>query len=240
VLILGTLALLRFTRRLVSGIRRVEENTRRLQRGEALLDPPRGDDELARLGLVLAQTARRLAEQETQLRELALVDDLTGLPNRRAFLEIAAHELEVAKRSTSTTAVLFVDADGLKEVNDQLGHDAGDEMLRDLAEILRRELRQADLVARLGGDEFVVLLSRDTTVEGDEILRRIQVELDRRNGEPGRRYRLAFSIGVAVFDPNDPVPIHELIRRADAEMYQQKRAKRLARDGASTAVGADA
>jgi diguanylate cyclase (GGDEF)-like protein len=113
-------------------------------------------------------------------------------------------------------------------------------MLRDLAEILRRELRQADLVARLGGDEFVVLLSRDTTVEGDEILRRIQVALDRRNGEPRRRYRLAFSIGVAVFDPNDPVPIHELIRRADAEMYQQKRAKRLARDGASTAIGADA
>jgi diguanylate cyclase (GGDEF)-like protein len=233
VLIVGSLLLLRFTRRLASGIRRIEENTRRLEHGEPLLEPPNGEDELARLGRALAQTASRLAEQDAELRELALVDELTGLPNRRAFLQIADHELEVAKRTRSANAVLFVDADGLKEVNDRFGHAAGDAMLRELADILRSELRQADLVARLGGDEFVVLLSRDTSVEGDEIIARLQAEADRRNDAGNHPYRLAFSVGTAVFDPASPVGIDDLLRDADAEMYQRKRAKQLARAGAS-------
>jgi diguanylate cyclase (GGDEF)-like protein len=229
VLIVSTFVLLRFTRRLVSGIRRIEDNTQRLERGEALLAPPGGDDELARLGRVLAHTAERLAEQEAQLRELALVDSLTGLPNRRAFLQIAEHEIEMAKRSHASTAVLFIDADGLKDVNDRLGHAAGDAMLTELADVLRSELRQADLVARLGGDEFVVLLSRDTTPEEARVLERVQAEVDRRNATAGRAYRLEFSVGTSVFDPKAPIGIEQLIQRADAEMYQHKRAKQLAR-----------
>jgi diguanylate cyclase (GGDEF)-like protein len=229
VLIASTLILLRFTRRLVFGIRRIEENTHRLERGESLLAPPAGDDELAHLGHVLAHTAGRLAEQESQLRELALVDSLTGLPNRRAFLQIAEHELEMAKRSHAATAVLFIDADGLKDVNDRLGHAAGDAMLTELADVLRSELRQADLVARLGGDEFVVLLSRDTSPEEARVLERVQAEVDRRNATPGRTYRLEFSVGTSVFDPSAPVGIEKLIESADAEMYQHKRAKQLSR-----------
>ena len=220
---------LAFTTRLVRSVRRIEENARRLERGEPLLDPPRGADELARLGQVLAQAGERLAEQESELRELALVDDLTGLPNRRAFMQIAEHELQVAIRRSSVTALLFVDADGLKVVNDRFGHAQGDEMLKEIGDVLRTQLRSADLIARIGGDEFVVLLSRDSVLDGSDVLQRLSATLDERSSEAGRRYRLDFSVGVAFFDPADPVTVDELIEKADAEMYQQKRAKRLTR-----------
>jgi diguanylate cyclase (GGDEF)-like protein len=226
---LTILVALRHTASLVRGIRRIEENTRRLERGQPLLAPPSGDDELARLGRVLDQTAVRLVEQEAQLRELALEDDLTGLPNRRAFQQIAAHELELAKRRSNATALLFADADGLKDVNDALGHSTGDEMLREVAGVLREELRAADLIARIGGDEFVVLLSPDSAQEGDAVLERIAKAVAERNGQVGRAYELGLSIGMSLFDPADPATVDELIERADADMYQVKRAKRLAR-----------
>lgn len=227
--LLALLLGLAFTTRLVRSVRRIEENARRLERGEPLLDPPRGADELARLGQVLAQAGERLAAQERELRELALVDDLTGLPNRRAFMQIAEHELQVAIRRSSVTALLFVDADGLKVVNDRFGHAQGDEMLKEIADVLRTQLRSADLIARIGGDEFVVLLSRDSVIDGSDVLQRLSATLDERSGEAGRRYRLDFSVGVAFFDPANPVTVDELIEKADTEMYQQKRAKRLTR-----------
>jgi diguanylate cyclase (GGDEF)-like protein len=226
---LTILIALRHTSSLVRGIRRIEENTRRLERGEPLLEPPSGDDELARLGRALDQTASRVVEQDAQLRELALEDHLTGLPNRRAFQQIAEHEIELAKRRSSATALLFADADGLKDVNDAFGHGAGDEMLCEIADVLREELRAADLIARIGGDEFVVLLSPDSAIEGDAVLERIAAAVAERNAQDGRGYALDLSIGVSLFDPADPSTVDELIERADAEMYQVKRAKRLAR-----------
>ena len=226
---LTILVALRHTSSLVRGIRRVEENTRRLERGEPLLDPPTGNDELARLGRALDQTATRLVEQDAQLRELALEDQLTGLPNRRAFRQIAEHELELAKRRSNATALLFADADGLKHVNDAQGHAVGDEMLREIADVLRDELRSADLIARIGGDEFVVLLSPDSATEGDAVLERIAGAVATRNAQEGRSYELGLSIGMSIFDPSDPSTIDELIERADAEMYQVKRAKRVSR-----------
>jgi len=223
------LAMLAFATWLVRGVRRIEENARRLERGEPLLEPPKGNDELANLGRVLAQTGARLAEQEAELRELALEDPLTGLPNRRAFHQIAEHELQIAVRRSSVTALLFLDVDGLKMVNDRFGHAEGDEMLRETADVLRTELRASDLLARVGGDEFCVLLSRDSALDGSDLLERLESAIATRNARPDRRYELGFSVGVAFFDPADPVTVDELIGRADAEMYQQKHAKRVAR-----------
>jgi diguanylate cyclase (GGDEF)-like protein len=228
-ILLAIIIALRHTTSLVRGIRRIEENARRLERGEELLDPTPGDDELARLGRALDETATRLIQQEQELRELALVDHLTGLPNRRAFHALAEHELELAKRNSNVTALLFVDADGLKAVNDRSGHAVGDAMLCEVADVLREEVRNADLVARIGGDEFVVMLARDSAMDRADVVERLEATIARRNSEPERPYVLDFSIGVALFDPSDPIGVDELITRADADMYQVKRAKRLAR-----------
>jgi two-component system, cell cycle response regulator len=216
-----------FTTGLVRSVRRIEENAKRLERGEPLLDPPRGSDELASLGHALARAAARLTEQDAQLRDLALVDPLTGLRNRRGFLEIAEHELLVAKRRASVVALLFIDVDGLKVVNDQFGHAEGDRMLCETAEVLSEQLRSSDLLARIGGDEFCVLLSRDTAMDGQVALDRIDQAIAERNRLPDRRYDLGVSVGASIFDPAHPVAIDELIETADGEMYQQKRAKRL-------------
>jgi diguanylate cyclase (GGDEF)-like protein len=228
-ILLAVMIALRHTTTIIRGIRGIEENARRLDRGEAPLDPPKGDDELARLARALDETATRLIHQEQELRELALEDHLTGLPNRRAFQQLAEHELELAKRSGTAMALLFVDADGLKDVNDRAGHAVGDDMLREVASVLSAEVRTADLVARIGGDEFVVMLSRDSALEGNDVVERLEAAIARRNAEPDRPYTLDFSIGTALFDPADPVTVDELITRADADMYQVKRAKRLAR-----------
>lgn len=221
-------AVLLFTTGLVRSVRRIEENAEHLERGEPLLDPPRGSDELARLGHALSRAAARLAEQDAQLRDLALVDPLTGLRNRRGFLEIAEHELMVAKRRGSVAALLFIDVDGLKLVNDRFGHAEGDRMLCETAGLLSEQLRSSDLVARIGGDEFCVLLSRDTAMDGKVAIDRIDQAIADWNRQPGRRYELGISVGV---DPADPVPIDALIEAADGEMYQQKRAKRLVAQG---------
>ena len=227
--LLGTVAaVLFFTTGLVRAVRRIEENAERLERGQPLLDPPRGSDELARLGHALSRAAARLAEQDAQLRDLALVDPLTGLRNRRGFLEIAEHELLVATRRGSVAALLFIDVDGLKLVNDRFGHAEGDRMLCETAGLLSEQLRSSDLLARIGGDEFCVLLSRDTAMDGQVALDRIDQAIADRNRQAGRRYDLGISVGASIFDPANPVSVDALIEAADSEMYLQKRAKRLA------------
>jgi diguanylate cyclase (GGDEF)-like protein len=126
-------------------------------------------------------------------------------------------------------ALLFLDADGLKVVNDRFGHAAGDEMLVALADILRSQLRSADLIARIGGDEFVVLLSSDSVLESTGVIERLRAAAANRNTNDDRRYSLDFSVGVAYFEPLHPLSVDELIRQADAAMYEEKRTKRSAR-----------
>jgi diguanylate cyclase (GGDEF)-like protein len=226
VALFGTiLVVVLFGNRLVRRIRRIERNARRLENGEVLDLPEPGSDELARLEATLQHAAGRIAEQDAKLRELALVDELTGLHNRRGFLEIAGHELQVCQRRGSATALLFVDVDGLKAVNDRHGHAQGDRMLREVAEVLRAATRESDLVARVGGDEFCVLLTRDSAVDGTVLLDRLATTLAIWNARGELPFELAFSVGVGLFDPAEPIDIEGLIERADLAMYRSKRAK---------------
>jgi diguanylate cyclase (GGDEF)-like protein len=172
----------------------------------------------------LEETLRQVTDLKEQLRHQTLHDALTGLPNRVLFLDRARQAVEVADRSHVWPAVLYLDLDGFKPVNDEYGHDIGDMVLRTIAHRLRNCLRPADTAARLGGDEFAVLLGGPLDRQGvDRIVDRIQAQFDVPVdlGE-GRLARVGASIGIAVGDFG-VTDADSLIRQADVAMYSAKR-----------------
>ncbi|MGA0609083.1 diguanylate cyclase domain-containing protein [Caldimonas sp. KR1-144] len=169
------------------------------------------------------EAARTLEEQARQLAELARVDTLTGLPNRRHFGEHLRQACGRAERSGEPLALMFIDLDGFKQVNDNLGHEAGDALLLAVAERLVDAVRRVDFVARLGGDEFVIVLEG----AGGEADRAAQCErviaaLSAPHVLKGRRVVATPSIGLAVWRRGEA--LDSLRQRADAAMYLAKRA----------------
>lgn len=134
-----------------------------------------------------------------------------------------------APRSARKRALLlFIDIDGLKRINDALGHDGGDDAIRSMATVLRRTFRDSDIVARLGGDEFVAFLPEAEDALTPE--RRLQEALSLENMRSECEYVLAASVGAVTFDPATAEMLEELIQRADALMYDQKRRRKALRD----------
>jgi two-component system cell cycle response regulator len=157
-----------------------------------------------------------------QIRAMSLTDELTGLYNRRGFFSLAEHQLRVADRTKRELALLFADLDGMKWINDQLGHTEGDRALRDTAALLRSTFRDSDIVARLGGDEFVVLAPGVAPAGVEAMARRLGAAVQALNADPGRVYTLSLSIGVTTWDPAAPATLDELLARADSLMYHHK------------------
>ena len=156
----------------------------------------------------VTRETQRLTER---LRREAVHDDLTGLLNRRGWREAAHRDLAQAKRSGTSLGVVVVDLDDLKQINDSMGHDAGDRVLRETADRMRAALRGGDVLARLGGDEFAALLT-DATLDGVlEVVRRLRDVTP----SPGR-----FSAGVAMWDRREN--LDELLRRCDVALYASK------------------
>ncbi|HEX2077994.1 MAG TPA: two-component regulator propeller domain-containing protein [Longimicrobium sp.] len=184
-----------------------------------------------RLRVRMAQQAVR----EEMLRDLSLQDDLTGLYNRRGLLALAEQLVREGERSRRGFDVVFVDLDGLKRINDTLGHPEGDRAIRDAAQVIRASFRDSDVVARLGGDEFAVLVRNDPAHGGDPgaaveaATARLREAVARHNATAGRPYELSLSLGFSGYDPAAPQPIESLLDAADQQMYAHKRAKRLAR-----------
>ncbi len=222
-----------FTQRLVRRIRGTEELARRLEEGVPLTADQAPDDELGRLERVLVRSGTRVIELQGELRRLATVDPLTRLTNRRGFLPTAKHRLEVSKRAHEPVALLFIDLDGLKRVNDSLGHAAGDSMIAETAYVLRRTFRASDLVARMGGDEFCVLFGAESRAAADGAIVRLQQAVDETNAQADRPFTLSFSAGLALFDPEDPIELDRLMADADGLMYAAKRVKADAGDTAA-------
>ena len=160
---------------------------------------------------------------EEQLRYQILHDSLTGLPNRVLFIERLEHALSLANRNPRLNAVLFVDLDDFKVVNDSLGHEAGDALLVQVAERLRDSVRSEDTVARFGGDEFGFLLE---DVPGASYVTDVAERLIVRLHEPfvlgGRELSLTCSIGI-VLAASSREPAGEILRKADLAMYEAKR-----------------
>jgi diguanylate cyclase (GGDEF)-like protein len=213
-----------FVQRLAGRIVRTEEIARMLEEGMPLREPSTSDDELGRLERVLVRSGSRLLELQGELRRMGTSDALTRLMNRRGFLPTAEHQLAVAKRAHRPMALMFLDLDGLKQVNDTLGHSAGDGMITEGAFVLRETFRASDLIARMGGDEFCVLFAADSYRSAKIALTRLKNAEDHANAQEERPFRLSFSAGIAMFDPEDPCTLDRLIALADEQMYVRKRA----------------
>lgn len=152
-------------------------------------------------------------------------DSLTGLYNRRTFLALANHEIETAKRFGHELFVVCADVDGLKEVNDKLGHAAGDELLRSVAEILRATFRKSDIIARVGGDEFSILaLGEKGTIEMLMVRLDGITEIASREFAAKYGFSISLSSGAVRYDPEGL--FHLALKEADALMYDKKRAKK--------------
>lgn len=164
-----------------------------------------------------------------ELKSMAFNDALTGLQNRRGFFHVVEFHAQAALRTGHKMLLFFIDLDGMKRVNDELGHQEGDRLLVDTADILRRTFRRADVLARLGGDEFAVAAS-DIPVGTEEVLRRrLEETRTAHNASAGRPYQVEYSVGVVTFDPAAPIPVDDLVRLADEAMYEQKRQRKAAR-----------
>jgi diguanylate cyclase (GGDEF)-like protein len=213
-----------FVQHLAGRIVRTEEIARMMEEGMPLREPSASDDELGRLERVLVRSGSRLLELQGELRRMGTSDVLTRLMNRRGFLPTAEHQLAVAKRAHQPMALMFLDLDGLKQVNDTLGHSAGDGMITEGAFVLRETFRASDLIARMGGDEFCVLFAAESYHSAKIALTRLKNNVDRANDQEERPFRLSFSAGVAMFDPEDPCTLDRLIALADEQMYVRKRA----------------
>ena len=164
-----------------------------------------------------------LSIHRRDLHRIAQTDSLTGLLNRRAFEEILARELHRTKIARNSLAILLVDIDHFKEVNDTWGHQAGDEVIRRVGWALQSSLRPADTISRFGGEEFLILLQNATEEQSEEVAGRLRAAIADLADLPGD-IRMTVSIGVAASRINDSAL--ELLRRCDEAMYRSKRGGR--------------
>jgi len=182
---------------------------------------PRGDRAPMIGGIAIDVTERKLLEEK--IWRMAFFDSLTGLPNRRMLIDRLDRALARSARSRKYLAVMFVDLDHFKEVNDSLGHDAGDELLKAVAQRLKASVRDDDTVSRHGGDEFIVLLPeiaqpRDAAAVAEKIIASVASPVTVGGGS----LRVSISVGIVVHDPDCAGDSSDLLKKADAAMYEVK------------------
>jgi diguanylate cyclase (GGDEF)-like protein len=176
--------------------------------------------------LEAAIAERKIAEEA--LRNLSLTDQLTGLYNYRGFINLAEHHAKTARRSKHPSLLIYADMDGLKEINDTLGHHAGSTAIAAVGQILRSTFRDCDIVARLGGDEFAVLVP--DIEESAKVLERFRRNIQAYNEAHNHEFTIALSIGAVEIDHEHAWSIEEQMARADEVMYREKRATKKAQE----------
>jgi diguanylate cyclase (GGDEF)-like protein len=169
------------------------------------------------------ERTRELEAANQAIRHLSLLDDLTGLHNRRGFYVLAEHSRKEARRAGADLFIAYVDADGLKRVNDEQGHPVGDALLKSLADVLKHVFREADVIARVGGDEFCVLGSIGADIHA--IKRRLSIAIAEFNSASEKRgFHLGASCGVSLWPAHSDACLEDIISQADQAMYTAKRA----------------
>lgn len=171
--------------------------------------------------IVVSLLTSKLRELYTTEQQFANRDPLTGLPNRRSFFEVAEFLLPVSRRGVRPVTLAYLDLDGFKWVNDTFGHEAGDDVLRTVAEILQTKLRASDLVARLGGDEFVIFFPEAGFQDSGFALKKLLSELRQVMATKG--WPVDFSVGAVTYASTPPGTMDDLLKAADTLMYEAKR-----------------
>jgi diguanylate cyclase (GGDEF)-like protein/PAS domain S-box-containing protein len=183
------------------------------------------DGRIIGVSLIFRDIAER-KEAEEKIRLLAHYDGLTGLPNRALFYDRLGQTIALARRDEHAVGLLYLDLDGFKAVNDRLGHDAGDELLKAVAERMKWLLRESDTIARVGGDEFIAILPKIANREHCMVVAKKLLEAFSppfRLGSAQREAVIGASIGIAVF-PLDAEDLESLVKAADSAMYCAKQA----------------
>lgn len=242
-LILGTILFFGLDRLVVRPVRTLQQAVRRMGEGHlATRVPPLRGSELGELTNTINRMAsalqherenlersvtertKELQEANARLERLAVTDGLTGVFNHRRFQEQLQAEILRSERHKRPMGVLMVDVDFFKKVNDAMGHPAGDELLRRLAEVLSVDLRQTDMIARYGGEEFAVLLPETTKSEAMQVAERMRIAVETRinDGSTPWPTKVTVSIGVGTF-PEDGKSGEQVLVAADQAMYVAKR-----------------
>lgn len=205
-------------------LRRLQEALRAYPAEDGSPPADRRPDEIGDIGRALGYFMREIRRRERRLQELASTDGLTQASNRRHFLEQAAREFARARRGSGRLALLMLDMDHFKAINDRHGHATGDDVLRALAYTCKASLRAMDVFGRLGGEEFAILLPDTALDQAVEIAERLHRRLvaSAVPAAGGQPLRFTVSIGVAALDAGD-ADIDALLSRADAGLYQAKR-----------------
>ena len=226
-------------RLLINPIRKLSLAAREMGRGQVLVPiDVRSDDEIGDLANTFKQMGKNLAHYNEQVHYIAYHDSLTGLPNRLMFRDYLKRAIAEAKRSHQELALLFLDLDNFKRINDTLGHQSGDKLLQSFADRINGCVRESDVVshvthdgsssiiARLAGDEFIILLPRTTGVtQTNKIARRILDALSEPFIIDKQELFISTSIGIALF-PGDGQSVDDLMKNADIAMYHAKKSGR--------------
>jgi diguanylate cyclase (GGDEF)-like protein/PAS domain S-box-containing protein len=170
-------------------------------------------------------TERKRAEAAIQA--LSVVDELTGLYNRRGFLAFSEQHLTSIQRTNKSLMVVYADLDGLKQINDSFGHMEGDRALTKTAELLTETFRSSDVLGRLGGDEFTVFAAVEPEGGVDSAMDRLNRKFAAFNATKMVPYKLSVSVGLAIMNPNEAETVEELMARADKAMYENKRRRKM-------------
>jgi diguanylate cyclase (GGDEF)-like protein/PAS domain S-box-containing protein len=177
---------------------------------------------------VLTDISDRKALEE-EIKALSLRDELTTLYNRRGFLTLAEQHLKTAARLKKKAALLYLDMDNLKRINDSGGHKMGDRALAEIAFVLKKSFREADIIGRIGGDEFSVLaMETNRPLDPDILVNRLHEKLAHFNARSSAEagFSLSVSLGVFTREPDETTTVEEMLSRADMLMYDEKRAKK--------------
>jgi diguanylate cyclase (GGDEF)-like protein len=222
-LLMAIVAAIFFARGVTSPLRRLAEAAQRIGSGDysTPVEIPQ-DDEMGKLATAFNRMGTEISGREEQIRHQGSHDSLTGLPNRRLFLEHLATWIASARRRGTLVGMVMMDLDRFKEINDTLGHSLGDDLLVEIGRRLRQTIRESDTVARLGGDEFAVMFESAAAASAVELAQRI-----------GRALETPFTLGGVAIDVKASMgialcPLHAedagtLMKRADIAMYQAKR-----------------